>query len=198
MAAKPRIQAMTQDAVTAGLLPKHPLETRLAAIIGTATSTCLGALDDEDRATAKLYVQKAAQAAEVAWQQTIRGLQGPSVTHPTVSVDRYTFYMHSHCSAQTTCAPCSRMQGSSLSCVAKIVLHPRVMFHLALDNTLNHQHKFSLTYLSSVTIVYFSGSRPVVYASIYLLQRSTAGWHFCGIPTSHSVSPRTPQFRLSG
>ena len=47
-AAKPRIQAMVQDAVTAGLLPKQTLETRLAAVIETATSTYLGALDDEN------------------------------------------------------------------------------------------------------------------------------------------------------
>ena len=32
---KPRIQAIIQDAVTAGLLPKQPLETRLAVVIGT-------------------------------------------------------------------------------------------------------------------------------------------------------------------
>ena len=66
LAAKPRIQEMIQDAVTAVLLPKQPLETGLAAVIETATSTYLGALDDEDRATAKLYVQKAVQAAEEA------------------------------------------------------------------------------------------------------------------------------------
>ena len=48
-AAEPRIQAMTQDAAVAGLLPK-PLETRLSAIIETATSTYLEALDGEDRA----------------------------------------------------------------------------------------------------------------------------------------------------
>ena len=70
-AAKPRIQAMIQDAVLAGLLLQHPLQTRLAA--------------DEDRATAKLYVQKAAQAADEACQQTIWVQHGPSVPHPTVS-----------------------------------------------------------------------------------------------------------------
>ena len=45
---------MIQDAVTAALLPKQPLETRLDAVIETATSNKLGALD-EDKATAKLY-----------------------------------------------------------------------------------------------------------------------------------------------
>ena len=72
---------MIQDAVWAGLLPKHLLETRLAAVI----ETDLGALDDEDQATAKLYVQKAAQAADEAWQQTVGGLQGPSVADPTIA-----------------------------------------------------------------------------------------------------------------
>ena len=77
-AAKRCIQAVIQDGVTAGLLPKQPLETRLAAVIETALSTYLDALDDEDKATAKLYVQKAAQAADEAWQQTVGGLQGPA------------------------------------------------------------------------------------------------------------------------
>ena len=85
IAAKPRIQAMIQDAVLAGLLLQRPLETRLAAAIATDTSANLDALDDEDRATAKLYVQKAAQAAEEAWQQPSGRLQGLSVTNPTVS-----------------------------------------------------------------------------------------------------------------
>ena len=52
---------MIQDGVIAGLLPHHPLETRLAAVIETAISTYFDALDDEDKASAKLYVQKAAQ-----------------------------------------------------------------------------------------------------------------------------------------
>ena len=73
-AAKPRIQEMIQDAITAGLLPKQPPETRPAAVIETA-STYLGALDDEDKAMAKLYVQKAVQAAEISvaannWRST--------------------------------------------------------------------------------------------------------------------------------
>ena len=63
--------------------PNQPL--RLAAVIETATSTNLGAIDDEDRATAKLYVQQAVQAAEEAWQQPIGELQEPSVKKPIVS-----------------------------------------------------------------------------------------------------------------
>ena len=84
-AAKPRIQAMIRDAVWAGPLPEHLLKTRLAAVIGTGTSTFLSALDNDEQATAKLYVQKAAQAADEAWQQTIGGLQGPGVTNPTIA-----------------------------------------------------------------------------------------------------------------
>ena len=45
----------------------QPPETRLAAV-----------LDDQDRDTGKLYVQKAAQAADEAWQQNNwRGCRGP-------------------------------------------------------------------------------------------------------------------------
>ena len=41
-----------------------------------------------------------------------------------------------------------------------------------------HQHKFSLTYLSCVTVLFFSEPRLVVHA----LRRSTEGWYFYGIP----------------
>ena len=72
MAAKARIQAMIQamiqDTVRAGLLPEHLLETRLTLVIETATSTHFSALDDDEQATAKLYVQKAALAADEALQ----------------------------------------------------------------------------------------------------------------------------------
>ena len=50
-----------------------------------------------------------------------------------------------------------------------------------------HQHKFSLTYLSCVTVVLFSEPRPVVHASICPLWRSTAGWYFYGIPLLQSL-----------
>ena len=76
---------MIQDAVLAGFLLQQPLETRINAVIATATSTYLDALDDQDRATAKSKIQKVDQAAEEARQQTIGGLQGPTVTNPTVA-----------------------------------------------------------------------------------------------------------------
>ena len=74
---------MIQDAVPAGFPPKHPLETRLVAVVETALSTYLGAFDDEDGVTAELCVQKAAQAAEEAWQKTVGGPHSPSATNPT-------------------------------------------------------------------------------------------------------------------
>ena len=67
----------------AGLLPKKPLETHLAVVIERATSTYLEALDGDDQAAAKLYVQQAAPAADEAWQQTVDGHNGPA--NPTVS-----------------------------------------------------------------------------------------------------------------
>ena len=76
IAAKPRIQGMIRDAVWAGLLPEQILETRLSEVIQTATTTYLNGLDSDEQATAKLYVQKAAQAADEAWQQTIAGGTG--------------------------------------------------------------------------------------------------------------------------
>ena len=61
---------MIRDAVWAGLLPEKILEAHFAEVIETATSTYVSALDGEARATAKLCVQKAAQAADEASQQT--------------------------------------------------------------------------------------------------------------------------------
>ena len=58
---------MIQDAVTAGLLLQRPMKARLTQVIETATSTYLETLDDGDRATAKLYVQRRPR------QQTKRG-----------------------------------------------------------------------------------------------------------------------------
>ena len=84
IAAKPRIQAMIQARYSHSW-PSIPLETRLDAVIETATSANFDSLDSEDQAMAKLHVQKAAQAADEAWQQTVDGHNGPVVTNPTVS-----------------------------------------------------------------------------------------------------------------
>ena len=69
---KLRILGMIRDTVWAGLLPEQILETRLSEVIETATSTYLSALDRNEQATAKLYVQKAAQVADEAWLQTVQ------------------------------------------------------------------------------------------------------------------------------
>ena len=82
IAGKPRIQGLIRDA---GHLPEQILETRLSEVIETATSTDLSTLDSDEQATVKLYVQKAAQVADEAWQQTIAGLQGPGVANPTIA-----------------------------------------------------------------------------------------------------------------
>ena len=76
---------MIRDAVWAGILPEQILEARLSGVIETATTTYLSALDNDEQATARLYVQKAAQAADEAWQQTIGGLHGPGVMNPTIA-----------------------------------------------------------------------------------------------------------------
>ena len=84
-AAKPRTLDIIQDAVTARLVPKQPLLARLDTVIEAATVVYLEALDGEEKAVAKLYIQKAAQAADEAWKQTVQGYNGPTVTNPTVS-----------------------------------------------------------------------------------------------------------------
>ena len=58
---------------------------RLAAIKDTATNTYLVALDDEDKAAAKLHIQQAAQAAYDARQQTLERHNGPVVANLTAS-----------------------------------------------------------------------------------------------------------------
>ena len=71
IAAKRRIPAMIQDAVQAGLLPKQPWVTRLAANLEAAT-TNLEAFDDEDKHDCQTFrSEKAAQAADEAWHQTV-------------------------------------------------------------------------------------------------------------------------------
>ena len=67
-----------------GLLPKQPLETRLAAVIETATSTS-APLMTKTEPRQDCIILKAAKAAEEAWQQTIGGLQGPGVPDPTIA-----------------------------------------------------------------------------------------------------------------
>ena len=75
---------MIQDAATAGLLPEQPLSARLDTVIEAATAAFLDALDNSEKPKARLYLQKAAQAADYSWQQTIQGHNGLTITNPTV------------------------------------------------------------------------------------------------------------------
>ena len=70
---------MIRDAVLAGLLPEQLLESR-----ETATSTYLSALDNDEQATARLFIQKAAQAANESWQHFV-SVQGPGVAGLTIA-----------------------------------------------------------------------------------------------------------------
>ena len=65
IAAKPRILAMIQDAVTAGFLPKQPLESRLATVIETTSKPSMTS-------------SKAAQAVDEALQQQLKDTTDPS------------------------------------------------------------------------------------------------------------------------
>ena len=94
------------------------------------------------------------------------------------------------CTAQTTCVHGSRgLTSSSPNCVPKTFTRPRVMFRFALHSTLNA----STCSLSPTSLVLHSSTSPtpdlLVHASIHPLQRSTAGWHFYGIPTSRRKRP---------
>ena len=80
-------EAMIQNAVLAGPSPETtPCRLALPRSSKKPPPPTSTPIDDEDPGTAKLYVQKAVQAAEEAWKQTIGELQGSSVTNPTMSV----------------------------------------------------------------------------------------------------------------
>ena len=83
IAATPRILNMIQDGATVGLIPKQPLVARLDAILEAATAVYLEALDDSEKLTTRLHLQKAAHAAVESWQQPVHGHSGPTVTNPT-------------------------------------------------------------------------------------------------------------------
>ena len=76
---------MIRDVILAGFLPEQLLETRLSEVIETATSTFLSALDNDEQETARLFIQKAAQAADESWQHTVSEQQGPGVADPTIA-----------------------------------------------------------------------------------------------------------------
>ena len=72
VAATPRIRVMKRDTSNAGLLGAEPLFERLDRMVDAATAVSLEALDDGARATANLYLQKAALAADEAREQAVR------------------------------------------------------------------------------------------------------------------------------
>ena len=57
----------------------------LSSSCDTATSTNLSAVDNDEQATAQLFIQKAAQAADESWQHTVSGQQGLGVAPPTIA-----------------------------------------------------------------------------------------------------------------
>ena len=63
IAAKPRILDMIRGATTAGLLPEQPLLARLSAPIESATAAFLDVVDDAERYTSRLYLQKASPSS---------------------------------------------------------------------------------------------------------------------------------------
>ena len=104
-------------------------------------------------------------------------------------VDRYTcrtphFHMHSHCTEQTTCVPWLKLKRPKAQDELRAKIGHSSTRHVSscASQYTEHQHKFSPTYLSCVSVVLFSEARLVVHASTYPLWRSTAGWYFSGIP----------------
>ena len=84
----------------------------------------------------------------------------------------------------------ANMRGSSLRiCVPKTFCHPRVMSR-SLPHLTLHQHKFSLTYLSYLTVILSYTPKPVVSRSIYILRRFTAELWFLGSPISTGYEPK--------
>ena len=75
---------------------QRSLERRLIAVIETATSTYLTALDDEDQGCGKVVYPESSSADE-AWQHTIGGLQEPGVTNPTIASTRTSRLRISRC-----------------------------------------------------------------------------------------------------
>ena len=97
---------MIRGAAAAGLLPEQPLLARLDASVEAASAAFLGALDDSENPTAQVYLQKAAQAADEAWQQRVQGHNGPTITNPTIPHVEQTGFTSQHDDdAEPTLAP---------------------------------------------------------------------------------------------
>ena len=70
---------MIRDATNEGLVGA------LGALVEDASAAFLESLDDSERATAHLYLLKAARAADEAWEQIVQEQRGPAVVGPTVA-----------------------------------------------------------------------------------------------------------------
>ena len=68
VAARPWIKDIIRDATTAGLAASQALLTRLKDLVETASAAFLNAFEHSERATAHLYLKKAAKAADEAWE----------------------------------------------------------------------------------------------------------------------------------
>ena len=105
IAAKPRVQGMIRDALWAGLPPKHPWGLALPR----SSKQPPPPISAPSMTKIKLYVQKAAQAADEAWQQTMGGLQGPGVANPTIAS------LENPCSRRTAMTRTSQRPGRAVS-----------------------------------------------------------------------------------
>ena len=110
------------------------------------------------------------------------------VGHGLVQTDTPARTPHVHtCSPSTDhTAQMTRVHWLKTSCAPKNVpSHPRVMSRPLLHATLSTSSP-SLSSTSDVLlVVFFCEPRLVVHVSNHLLRRSTARWHFHGIPLLH-------------
>ena len=82
-------------------------------------------------------------------------------------------------------------------CAENILSSTRHLSFLAAPDT-DHQHKFSLTHLSNLTLVFTHTLELVDARSIYTLRRVTAEWRIFGNPVSHTWCIRDQVLCTSG
>ena len=113
----------------------------------------------------------------------------------TGGVDRYTCRtshfqlvqsLHRSFSIGNTCAWLKDLERSSVSCVPKLGHSSTCHVSFCVSQYAEQQYKFSLTFLSYVT-VFLSEPWSVFHASIDPLLRSTKGWDFYGAPLLHCI-----------
>ena len=67
------------------MLGADPLLERFDRMVDDATAAFLETLDDNEGATAKLYLQNAARVADEAWDHTEQGHHGPAAVGPLIT-----------------------------------------------------------------------------------------------------------------